>query len=51
VGDSVTDIKAGRGAHTMSISYANKPRKITELRTAGADTVISTPATLTEQIM
>jgi phosphoglycolate phosphatase len=51
LGDSVTDIQAARAAHTMSIGYANKPRKTTELITAGADTVISTPATLTKQIM
>jgi hypothetical protein len=35
----------------MSIGYANKPRKTAELLTTGADTVISTPATLTTQIM
>ncbi|MGH3928145.1 MAG: HAD family hydrolase [Pseudonocardiaceae bacterium] len=45
IGDSVTDIEAARAAHTMSIGYANKPGKITELMTAGADTVIHTPAT------
>jgi phosphoglycolate phosphatase-like HAD superfamily hydrolase len=47
----VTDIKAAHAAHTMSIGYANKPRKTAELITAGADTVISTPTTLTKQIM
>jgi phosphoglycolate phosphatase len=51
LGDSVTDIHAARAAHTMSIGYANKPRKTAELMTAGADTVIRTPATLSEQIM
>jgi hypothetical protein len=35
----------------MSIGYANKPRKTTELMTAGADTVIPTPVTLSKQIM
>lgn|GEM_PF-1312735 len=50
VGDSVTDIQAARAAGTMSIGYADKPRKRTELITAGADTVISTPTILTEQI-
>jgi hypothetical protein len=35
----------------MSISYTNKPRKTAELMTVSTDTVISTPATLTEQIM
>ncbi|MGH3773413.1 MAG: HAD family hydrolase [Pseudonocardiaceae bacterium] len=50
IGDSVTDIEAARAAGTMSIGYANKPGKIAELMTAGADTVISTPATLSEQI-
>jgi phosphoglycolate phosphatase-like HAD superfamily hydrolase len=47
----VTDIQAAHAAHITSIGYANKPRKTAELITAGADTVISTPATLTEQIM
>jgi phosphoglycolate phosphatase-like HAD superfamily hydrolase len=51
VGDSVTDIEAARAAHTMSIDYTNKPSKTAKLMTAGADTVISTPTTLTEQIM
>jgi phosphoglycolate phosphatase len=51
LGDSVTDIEAARAAHTMSIGYANKPGKKAELMTAGADTVICTPATLSEQIM
>ena len=51
LGDSLTDIQAARAAHTMSIGYANKPRKTAELMTAGADTVIPTPATLTAQIM
>ncbi len=51
LGDSVTDIEAARAAHTMSIGYANKPGKTTELITAGADTVIPTPATLSKQIM
>ncbi|MGH3717999.1 MAG: HAD family hydrolase [Pseudonocardiaceae bacterium] len=50
IGDSVTDIEAARAAGTMSIGYANKPRKTAELITAGADTVISTPAALSEQI-
>ncbi|MGH3853081.1 MAG: HAD family hydrolase [Pseudonocardiaceae bacterium] len=51
VGDSVTDIQAARAAGTMSIGYANKLRKTAELMAAGADTVISTPAALAEQIM
>lgn len=50
LGDSLTDIQAARAAGTMSIGYANKPRKTAELMAAGADTVISTPATLVEQI-
>ncbi|MGH3826674.1 MAG: HAD family hydrolase [Pseudonocardiaceae bacterium] len=50
VGDSVTDIQAARAAHIMSIGYANKPRKTAELMTAGADTVISTLAALSDQI-
>lgn len=51
LGDSVTDIEAARAAGTMSIGYANKPGKTAELITAGADTVIRTPATLPQQIM
>ncbi|MGH3770056.1 MAG: hypothetical protein ACRDRW_01415 [Pseudonocardiaceae bacterium] len=39
----MTDIQAARATSTMSLGYANKPRKTTELMTAGADTVISTP--------
>jgi hypothetical protein len=46
----VTNIEAARAVHTMSIGYTNKPRKTAELRTAGADTVIPTPATSTGQI-
>jgi len=51
VGDSVTDIEAARASHTISIGYTNKPSKTAELMTAGADTVIPTPATWTEQSM
>jgi phosphoglycolate phosphatase-like HAD superfamily hydrolase len=46
----VTDIEAARAAHTMSIGYTNKPRETAELMTVGADTVIPTPAALTERI-
>jgi phosphoglycolate phosphatase-like HAD superfamily hydrolase len=46
----VTDIEAARAAHTIFIGYTNKPSKTAELMTAGTDTVIPTPATLTEQI-
>ena len=50
IGDSVTDIEAARAAHTMSIGYTNKPGKTVEFVTAGADAVIRTLATLSEQI-
>ena len=50
VGDSVTDIEAARAAHTILIGDTNKPSKTAEPMTAGTDTVIHTPATLTEQI-
>ncbi len=50
LGDSTTDITAAHAAGTMSIGYTNKPGKTSELTTAGADTVIHTPATITEQI-
>ncbi|MGH3901110.1 MAG: HAD family hydrolase [Pseudonocardiaceae bacterium] len=51
VGDSVTDIDAARAADTMSIGYANKPGKIAEFVSAGADAVIRTPATLSEHLV
>jgi phosphoglycolate phosphatase-like HAD superfamily hydrolase len=46
----VTDIEAAHAAHTISVGYTNKPSKTAEPMTAGTDTVIPTPATLTEQI-
>jgi HAD superfamily hydrolase (TIGR01509 family) len=51
LGDSITDITAAHAAGTMSIGYTNKPGKTTRLITAGADTVIRTPATITEHIV
>ncbi|MEU6858551.1 HAD-IA family hydrolase [Glycomyces sp. NPDC046736] len=40
VGDSVTDIEAGRAAEVMTIGYANKPGKAERLQDAGADLVV-----------
>jgi phosphoglycolate phosphatase len=40
IGDSVTDIEAGRAAGTPIIGYANKPGKRQRLVDAGADVVI-----------
>ncbi|MEU8607134.1 HAD-IA family hydrolase [Actinoplanes sp. NPDC048791] len=40
VGDSVTDVEAGRAAGTPTVGYANKPGKRQRLTNAGADTVI-----------
>jgi len=51
LGDSTTDIQAAHAAGIMSIGYINKPGKTTELVTAGADTVICTPAKITEQLV
>ncbi len=47
----MTDIEAARAAHTIFIGDTNKPSKTAEPMTAGADTVIPTPATVTEQTM
>jgi phosphoglycolate phosphatase len=51
VGDSVTDITAAHAAGTRSIGYTNKPGKTIPLITAGADTIIGTPAAITEHIV
>lgn len=40
IGDSVTDIEAGRTAGVMTIGYANKPGKASRLGEAGADVVV-----------
>jgi phosphoglycolate phosphatase-like HAD superfamily hydrolase len=50
LGDSTTDITAAHSAGTMSIGYTNKPGKSSQLITAGADAMIHSPATITEQI-
>jgi phosphoglycolate phosphatase len=42
VGDSETDIEAGRAAGVTTIGYANKPGKYQRLTTAGAAIVINT---------
>jgi phosphoglycolate phosphatase-like HAD superfamily hydrolase len=41
IGDSVSDIVAGRAAKVMAIGYANKPGKEARLRDAGADLVVT----------
>jgi phosphoglycolate phosphatase len=50
IGDSDTDIEAGRAAGTATIGYANKPGKHERLTTAGADSVIDTMHALIEVI-
>jgi phosphoglycolate phosphatase len=50
LGDSTTDITAAHSAGTISIGYTNKAGKTNQLITAGADAIIHTPATITEQI-
>lgn len=42
VGDSTTDIEAGRAAGVATIGYLNKPGKRERLAAVGADTVIDT---------
>jgi phosphoglycolate phosphatase-like HAD superfamily hydrolase len=44
VGDSVTDIEAGRAAGVATVGYANKPGKDVDL--AGADAVVTAMAEL-----
>ena len=46
VGDSVTDVEAGRAAGIPTIGYANKPGKQERLTEAGADVVIATMGAL-----
>lgn len=41
IGDSVSDIVAGRAAKVMTVGYANKPSKVARLREAGADLVVT----------
>jgi HAD superfamily hydrolase (TIGR01549 family) len=41
IGDSVSDIVAGRAVKVMTIGYANKPGKEDRLREAGADLVVT----------
>ncbi|MER5417082.1 HAD family hydrolase [Streptomyces virginiae] len=40
IGDSVTDVEAALAAGARCIGYANKPRKLESLTTAGADAVV-----------
>lgn len=41
IGDSVTDVEAGRAAGSASIGYANKLNKAERLRDAGATTIVT----------
>ncbi|MGI5178701.1 HAD family hydrolase [Dactylosporangium sp. CA-152071] len=50
VGDSVTDIEAGRAASVRTIGYANKPGKHERLTTAGPDYVITRMTDLAESM-
>ncbi|GGN26583.1 phosphoglycolate phosphatase [Actinoplanes campanulatus] len=50
IGDSVTDIEAGRTAGIRTIGYANKPGKHQRLTNAGADLVIDSMVTLAEAV-
>ena len=48
VGDSVTDIQAGRAAGVRCLGYANKPGKDSRLHDAGADAVVGSMTDLAE---
>lgn len=50
VGDSVTDVEAGRAAGTPTIGYANKPGKHQRLTAARADAVIDTVQALVQAL-
>jgi HAD superfamily hydrolase (TIGR01509 family) len=50
VGDSVSDIEAGRAGGTATIGYANKPGKHERLTDAGADVVIDTMTELADAV-
>jgi Haloacid dehalogenase-like hydrolase len=48
VGDSLSDIEAGRAAGVRTIGYANRPAKVTAFRDAGADVVIESMGPIAE---
>jgi HAD superfamily hydrolase (TIGR01549 family) len=50
IGDSVTDIEAGRAAGIPTIGYANKPGKHQRLAAAGAEVVIESMQVLAAEI-
>ena len=50
VGDSITDIEAGRAVGIRTIGYANKPGKRQRLTEAGAEIVIDSMHELTEAL-
>lgn len=49
VGDSISDVEAGRAAGVPVIGFANKPGKYERLRLAGAHTIITNMSALTSQ--
>ncbi|GAA0473691.1 hydrolase [Paractinoplanes deccanensis] len=51
VGDSVTDVEAGRAAGIPTVGYANKPGKREKLAEAGAVTVIDSMHQLAEALV
>ncbi|MER7005239.1 HAD-IA family hydrolase [Dactylosporangium sp. NPDC000555] len=50
IGDSSSDMEAGRAAHTATVGYANKPGKRERLQHAGADVVINHMADLADAL-
>ncbi|GGN80413.1 hypothetical protein GCM10010112_55940 [Actinoplanes lobatus] len=50
IGDSVTDIEAGRTDGIPAIGYANKPGKYQRLTDAGADVVIESMLVLASEL-
>ncbi|MBB2945342.1 phosphoglycolate phosphatase [Actinoplanes lutulentus] len=51
IGDSVTDVEAGRAAGIRTIGYANKPGKQQRLTDAGADIVIHSMRALAAELL
>jgi HAD superfamily hydrolase (TIGR01509 family) len=51
VGDSLSDIEAGRAAGVRTIGYANRPAKAGPFRIAGADVVIDSMGPLAEGLI
>ncbi|WP_433374276.1 HAD family hydrolase [Actinoplanes sp. CA-142083] len=51
VGDSLSDIEAGRAAGVRTIGYANRPAKVDAFRKAGADAVFESMGPLAEGLI